>query len=106
MAEITPFFDGGTSTVSYVVRDPASAGCAVGRDIRGEATVGAERQHSVHVRDGVSEDDLVAMRTARDATLAKPRLIIPAIQVNMRAGRLPPPDAENRRYLKVPLDGL
>jgi len=77
-----------------------------GRNIRWETTVGAERQHNVHVRDGVSEEEFVAMRTARDATLAKPRLIIPAIQVNMRAGQLPPPDAENRRYLKVPLNGL
>ena len=77
-----------------------------GRNIRWETTVGAERQHNVHVRDGVTEEEFVSMRTARDATLAKPRLIIPAIQVNMRAGQLPPPDAENRRYLKVPLNGL
>ncbi len=77
-----------------------------GRNIRWETTVGAERRHNVHVRDGVTEEEFVAMRTARDATLAKPRLIIPAIQVNMRAGQLPPPDAENRRYLKVPLNGL
>ena len=77
-----------------------------GRNIRWETTVGAERQHNVHVRDGVTEEEFVSMRMARDATLAKPRLIIPAIQVNMRAGQLPPPDAENRRYLKVPLNGL
>jgi len=77
-----------------------------GRNIRWETTVADERLQNVHVRDGVTEDEFVAMRTARDATLAKPRLIIPAIQVNMRGGQLPPPDAENRRYLKVPLNGL
>ncbi len=77
-----------------------------GRNIRWETTVADERLQNVHVRDGIMEDEFVAMRMARDATLAKPRLIIPAIQVNMRGGHLPPPDAENQRYLKVPLNKL
>jgi len=77
-----------------------------GRVIRWETTVAEERQQNVHVRDGTTQAEFVAMRTARDATLAKPRLIIPAIQVNMRAGHLPPPAEDNRTYLKVPLNGL
>lgn len=77
-----------------------------GRAIRWETTVAEERQQNVHVRDGTTQAEFVAMRTARDATLAKPRLIIPAIQVNMRAGHMPPPAEDNRTYLKVPLNGL
>jgi len=77
-----------------------------GRNIRWETTVADERLQNVHVRDGIAEDEFVATRMARDATLAKPRLIIPAIQVNMRGGQLPPLDAENQRYLKVPLNKL
>ena len=73
-----------------------------------ETTVGAEREHSVHVHDGVSEDEFVAMREARDAGLAAPRLLLPAIQVNIRAGRFPPAEANGVRYLRIPvkLDGL
>lgn len=77
-----------------------------GRAIKWETTVADERAHNVHVRDGVSEDEFVAMRQARDATLAMPRLIIPSIQVNMRAGELPAPDDGGRRYLKTPLNVL
>jgi glyoxylase-like metal-dependent hydrolase (beta-lactamase superfamily II) len=77
-----------------------------GRKIRWETTVAAERAENIHVRDGISEDDFVAMRTARDETLDMPKLIIPSIQVNMRAGRLPEPDDSGKRYLKVPLDVL
>jgi hypothetical protein len=58
------------------------------------------------VREGVSEAEYVAVREARDATLAMPRLILPSIQVNMRAGHLPEPEADGRRYLKIPLDAL
>lgn len=68
-----------------------------------ETTVVAQRKHNVHVRDGTAEDDFVAMREARDRTLAAPRLIMPSIQVNMRGGRLPEPEANGRRYLKIPL---
>ena len=63
----------------------------------------AQRRDSVHVHDGVSEDDFVAMRTARDAGLAAPKLLLPSIQVNMRAGRFPPAEANGVRYLKIPL---
>ncbi len=77
-----------------------------GREIRWEATVGEERADNIHVRDGIDEDEFVAMRTARDATLDMPRLIIPSLQVNMKAGQLPAPDAAGKRFLKVPLDGL
>lgn len=77
-----------------------------GREIRSETTVADERAHNIHVRDGVTEDEFVAMRTARDATLPMPKLIIPSLQVNMRAGELPEPESNGKRYLKVPLDGL
>ena len=59
------------------------------RDIRWETTVGEERAHNIHLKDGTSEDEFVEMREARDATLAMPRLIVPSLQVNMRAGRVP-----------------
>jgi len=77
-----------------------------GRDIKWETTVGDERAHNVHVHDGVTEAEFVAMREARDATLAMPRLIIPSLQVNMRAGHLPPKDAAGKTFLKVPINGL
>ncbi len=71
-----------------------------------ETTVGAERSGNVHVHDGVGEDAFVAMRTERDATLGMPKLILPSVQVNMRAGHLPQPEANGTRYLKLPLDTL
>ncbi|QDY99115.1 MBL fold metallo-hydrolase [Nitratireductor mangrovi] len=77
-----------------------------GRDIKWETTVAEEREHNIHVRDGVTEDEFVAMREARDATLAMPKLIIPSLQVNMRAGRLPPKDESGKSFLKVPVNGL
>jgi glyoxylase-like metal-dependent hydrolase (beta-lactamase superfamily II) len=77
-----------------------------GREIRWETTVAEERAHNIHVKDGTSEDDFVAMREARDRTLELPRLIIPSLQVNMKAGRLPEPDPSGTRFLKVPLDKL
>lgn len=78
---------------------------APGRDeYRWETTVGEEKRHNVHVHEGVSEDEFVAMRTARDKTLGMPRLIIPSVQVNMRGGELPPPEDNGTRYLKVPLN--
>jgi glyoxylase-like metal-dependent hydrolase (beta-lactamase superfamily II) len=69
-----------------------------------ETTVAAERQCNVHVRDGIDEDAFVRMRTERDATLPVPRLILPAVQVNMRGGGLPPAEDNGVRYLKIPLD--
>lgn len=77
-----------------------------GREIRWETTVGDEKAHNIHVGQGRTRDEFVAMRTARDKTLAMPKLIIPSLQVNMRGGDLPPPDEDGKRYLKVPINGL
>ena len=71
-----------------------------------ETTIGQQRDSNVHVHEGVGEDEFVEMRTRRDATLAMPKLILPSIQVNMRAGHLPEPEANGTRYLKLPLDVL
>ena len=77
-----------------------------GREIRWETTVGEQKAHNIHVMDGITEDQFVATREARDATLAMPKLIIPSLQVNMRAGDLPPADESGKRFLKVPVNGL
>lgn len=77
-----------------------------GREIQWETTVADEREHNIHVGKDTTEDAFVAMREARDATLAMPRLIIPSLQVNMRAGRLPPKDDDGNVFLKVPVNGL
>jgi glyoxylase-like metal-dependent hydrolase (beta-lactamase superfamily II) len=77
-----------------------------GRDIQWETTVADERAHNIHVKDGVTEDDFVAMREARDKTLGMPRLILPSLQVNMRAGALPPAEPNGRVFLKVPVNAL
>ncbi|MGE3142501.1 MAG: MBL fold metallo-hydrolase [Hyphomonadaceae bacterium] len=80
---------------------------APGRDVfLWESTVAEERARNEHVRQGVSEDEFVAMREARDKTLEMPVLIVPSIQVNIRAGELPTPEANGVRYLKVPIDAL
>lgn len=71
-----------------------------------ETTVGAQKAHNIHVHDGVAEDDFVAMRTKRDATLDLPNLILPSVQVNVRGGKLPPAESNGKRYLKIPLDVL
>jgi glyoxylase-like metal-dependent hydrolase (beta-lactamase superfamily II) len=77
---------------------------APGRDSYAwETTVEEERERNVHVRDGVSEDEFVAMREARDATLAAPLLLLPSIQVNIRGGNLPPEEVNGVRYLKIPV---
>jgi glyoxylase-like metal-dependent hydrolase (beta-lactamase superfamily II) len=75
-------------------------------DFRWETSVGDEKARNVHVHEGVDEGSFVAMRQARDATLDMPRLILPSIQVNMRAGRLPEPESNGIRYLRLPLDVL
>lgn len=77
-----------------------------GREPRWQTTVAAQRAGNIHVHDGVTENAFVAMRTARDRTLGMPTLIIPSIQVNIRGGRLPEPEANGIAYLKVPLDTL
>ncbi|GGO77551.1 hypothetical protein GCM10011348_07360 [Marinobacterium nitratireducens] len=71
-----------------------------------ETTVGAERRENVHVHQGISEGDFVRMRVERDKTLGMPRLILPSVQVNMRAGEMPPAEDNGQRYLKVPIDLL
>jgi glyoxylase-like metal-dependent hydrolase (beta-lactamase superfamily II) len=68
-----------------------------------ETTVGEERAKNVHIHTGISEDEFVAMREARDKTLSAPTLLLPSIQVNMRAGKLPPADANGVQYIKVPV---
>ena len=71
---------------------------------RAEISVAEQRDKNIHVHDGVSEEAFVALREARDRTLAKPVLILPAIQLNIRAGELPPPEANGVAYLKLPLN--
>ena len=80
---------------------------APGRDVFAhETTVGDERRANIHVRAGSDEDAFVHMRSTRDATLSMPRLLLPAVQVNMRAGRFPPAEDNGTSYLKIPLDTL
>ena len=77
-----------------------------GREIRWETTVAEEKASNIHVGGARSRDEFIAMRTARDAQLDMPKLIIPSLQVNMKAGALPRPDDSGRRFLKVPIDAL
>src|SRR5690606_20563421 len=80
---------------------------APGRDeYASETTVAEEKARNIHIGGGRSQEDFVRMRNERDASLAMPRLIIPSLQVNMRAGRMPPPEDDGRTYLKVPVNGL
>jgi len=90
-------------TVIYVCHDypPASR-----EEAQWQTTVAAQRASNIHVRDGISEDEFVRMREARDATLAMPTLILPSIQVNVRGGNLPPPDDNGISYLRIPLNAL
>jgi glyoxylase-like metal-dependent hydrolase (beta-lactamase superfamily II) len=76
------------------------------REPQWETTVAEQRARNVHVHDGISEAQFVAMRTARDAALEMPTLILPSIQVNVRAGQLPPPDDNGVSYLRIPLNAL
>ena len=76
------------------------------KDYVWETTVEAERKANVHIHEGVSEDEFVAMREARDKTLAMPRLILPSVQVNMRAGHLPPAEDNGVIYLKIPVNAV
>ena len=89
-------------TTVYVCHDypPAT------REPRWQTTVAEQRAHNIHVHDGVGEDAFVAMRQARDATLEVPTLILPSIQVNVRAGELPPADENGVSYLRIPLNTL
>jgi len=76
------------------------------RAVRFETTVAEQRAHNIHLRDGIDEAEFVRMRTARDATLAMPVLILPAVQINIRAGEFPPKDDNGVSYLKIPLNAL
>jgi glyoxylase-like metal-dependent hydrolase (beta-lactamase superfamily II) len=77
-----------------------------GRDVQYISTVAEEREKNIHVRNGISEEEFVAMRHARDVTLEMPTLILPSVQVNMRAGRLPEPEDNGMRYIKIPLNAV
>lgn len=77
-----------------------------GREARYETTIAEQRTSNIHVRDGVSEAEFVAMREARDATLDMPTLLLPSVQVNIRAGAFPEPEANGTSYLKLPVDRL
>lgn len=77
-----------------------------GRELEYETTVGAQKVDNIHVHTGISQDKFVQMRETRDRTLGMPNLILPSLQVNMRAGHLPPADADKRLFLKLPLNAF
>ncbi|MEY3613333.1 MAG: hypothetical protein RJB14_3055 [Pseudomonadota bacterium] len=89
-------------TVLYLCHDYPPQG----REPQCVTTVGEQKKANVHVHQGVSEAEFVAMREKRDATLSMPVLILPSVQINMRAGHLPPPEDNGQRYLKIPVDAL
>ncbi len=112
-------FPGGSASLLYdsvqkILGLPDETRIFVGHDYKApgrdeyawESTVGAQKALNVHIGAGRARDDFVKMREARDATLAMPRLIIPSLQVNMRAGRMPEPEENGTSYLKVPINGL
>ena len=90
------------STRVFVCHDYAPGG----RAYACATTIAAQRQGNIHVRSEVAEADFVRLRETRDATLAMPALLLPAVQVNIRAGALPEPEANGRRYLKLPIDAM
>jgi glyoxylase-like metal-dependent hydrolase (beta-lactamase superfamily II) len=77
-----------------------------GREVACQTTIGEQKRSNIHVHEGTTLDQFVQMRTTRDASLAMPTLILPAVQANIRAGELPPPEANGVRYLKIPIDQL
>ena len=77
-----------------------------GRTPQWQCTVAEQRAHNIHVKDGVSEDEFVAMRTARDATLEMPVLMLPSVQLNVRAGQMPPAEDNGVSYFKIPINVL
>ena len=89
-------------TRMYVCHDYPPAG----REAKWETTVAEQRTKNIHVRDGITEEGFVAMRKARDATLEVPTLILPSIQVNVRAGQMPPADDNGVAYLRIPINAL
>ena len=112
-------FPGGSAAVMFdsvqrILALPDATRIFVGHDYKApgraefawESTVGAQKALNVHVGAGRNRADFVALREKRDATLAMPRLIIPSLQINMRAGQMPEPEDNGLSYLKVPLNGL
>lgn len=89
-------------TVLYTCHDYQPGG----REVQFASTVAEQRVDNVHVRNGISEEEFVAMRTKRDASMDMPTLILPSVQVNMRAGHFPEPESNGTRYLKIPLNVL
>lgn len=80
---------------------------APGRDYyHWESTVGEQKAKNIHVKEGTSKEDFIKMRTERDATLAMPKLILPSVQINMRAGNMPEPEDNGQRYMKLPINAL
>lgn len=77
-----------------------------GRDVAFESTVAEQRRGNIHVHEGISEEQFIDMRTRRDATLEMPVLILPAVQINIRAGQMPPPESNGTAYIKIPLNAL
>lgn len=77
-----------------------------GRELKWKTTVEKQRKQNIHVHDGIAEDDFVVMRENRDANLAMPMLLLPSVQVNMRAGQFPPAESNGIHYLKIPIDTL
>ena len=77
-----------------------------GRPVQFETTVAEEKKSNIHMHDGISEDQFIEMRTKRDVTLEMPVLILPAIQVNIRAGEFPPKESNGVSYLKIPINGI
>lgn len=75
-----------------------------GREVQFASTVADQRSHNIHVQNGISEEAFVAMRNKRDASMEMPALFLPSVQVNIRAGQLPEPESNGRRYLKIPLN--
>lgn len=123
LAQIQPFFDTTSGIVSYVLSDGHDAAIidsvlnfdvpgaqtmtqAAARDPQWESSVAQQRADNIHVYDGVSEVQFIAARESCDATLSPPRLILPALQVNIRAGSLPPPEDNGVAYLKIPVNAL
>ena len=76
------------------------------RGFKWSTTVGEQKKNNIHVKTSISEDEFVKIREERDKTLNMPKLIIPSIQVNMRAGHLPPPEEDGNIYIKVPINSM
>ena len=100
---IQKLFELPDETVVYLCHDYK----AEGRDyFEFKTTIKQQREHNIHVGGGISEEDFVKMRTARDATLGMPKLILPSVQLNMRAGEFPPAEDNGTTYFKIPINKL